>query len=267
MAEEIAILEKHADYINALLDGLRMPAKSCVFVQRNTTNGKLAASIVYVMVEANGQGELFELEADNSIAVADLLSGEAAKLHVDIGPEDVNVTGAQDVTWTGCYTTKRARLTDDDDDYTFYDLNDLLRPARWTDLTGNLGSVIQVVQASQETPTTVDMHLVQGYPNLFRTNGYEIEVDLKYMIGGSGWTYTFVSDCMRQVFSELVSMGIGNGVEIPLNCMYQNGSAVEQTSNYKTLQCIISNDGIYIRGLDNTITSGYVRVWGRVSLK
>ncbi len=267
VAEEIAIIEKHADYINALLEGLRMPAKSCVFVQKNTTNGNLDASIVYVVTEANGQGELYVLTADEDIAVADLLSGEAAKLHVEIVPTDVDVTGAQDVSWTGCYTTKTAKLTDEGDDFTFYDLNDLLRPARWTDLTGNLGSVIQVVQASLETPTTVDMHLVQGYPNLFRTNGYEIEVDLKYMIGGSGTTYTFVSDCMRQVFSELVSMGIGNGVEIPLNCMYQNGSAVEQTSIYKTLQCVISNDGIYIRGLDSTITSGYVRVWGRVSLK
>ena len=268
MAEEIEIIEKHADYINALLDGLRMPAKSCVFVQKNTNqSGKLAESIVYVVASDNGKGELFVLEADDDIMVADLLSGTAAKLHVDIDPDDVAVTGAQDVTWLACYTTNRVTLTDDAEDYTFYDLNDLLRPARWRDLTGNLGSVIQVVQASQETPMTVDMHLVQGYPNLFRTNGYEIEVDLKYMIGGSGWAYPHVSDCMRQMFSELVSMGIGNGVEIPLNCMYQNGSAVEQTSSYKTLQCVISNDGIYIRGLDNTITSGYVRVWGRVSLK
>lgn len=263
MAEEIAILEKHADYINALLDGLRMPAKSCVFVQRNSTNGKLAASIVYVMVEANGQGELFELEADNSIAVADLLSGEAAKLHVDIVPDDVNVTGAQDVTWTGCYTTKRARLTDDDDDYTFYDLNDLLRPARWTDLRSNLGSVVQIPRAS--TTETAWMYLADDYPQLFRRSGHEIEVDLKYRIG-QGVTVGTVYPCMLQCFTELASLGIGDGVQRPLNCIYQSSSGIEDTGTCLTLQCCIADEGIYIRGL-NSQTSGYVRVWGRVSLK
>lgn len=262
MAEEIAILEKHADYINALLDGLRMPAKSCVFVQRNTTNGKLAASIVYVMVEANGQGELFELEADNSIAVADLLSGDAAKLHVDIVPDDVAVTGAQDVTWTGCYTTKRARLTDDDDDYTFYDLNDLLRPARWTDLTGNLGAIVQIPRQSPDQ--TAGLHLADDYPHLFRISGHEIEVDLKYRIG-QGNVVGIVYSCVLQCFEELASLGIGDDVEVPLNCAYQSSSTVSDTSTYRMLQCCIADEGIYIRGLNET--SGYVRVWGRVSLK
>ena len=50
VAEEISIIEKHADYINALLDSMKLPGGSCVFVQRNETQqGKLAKSVVYIV--------------------------------------------------------------------------------------------------------------------------------------------------------------------------------------------------------------------------
>ena len=264
VAEEIEIIEKHADYINALLDGLRMPAKSCVFVQKNTNqSGKLAESIVYVVASDNGKGELFVLKADDDIMVADLLSGTAAKLHVEIVPTDVGVTGAQDVTWLACYTTNRVTLTDDAEDYTFYDLNDLLRPARWTDLRSHLGAIVRVPRSS--TTETDMMYLADDYPQLFRRSGHEIEVDLKYRIIGYGNVVGTVYPCMLQCFTELASLGIGDDVEVPLNCAYQSSSTVSDTSTYRMLQCCIADEGIYIRGLNET--SGYVRVWGRVSLK
>lgn len=263
VAEEIEIIEKHGDYINALLDGLRMPARSCVFVQKNVSQGgTLQKSVVYVVDSASGKGELYELAADNGVEVADLLSGEAAKLHVEIVPTDVDVTGAQDVSWTGCYTTKSATLTDEGEDFTFYDLNDLLRPTRWTDLRSNLGSVVRIPRAS--TTETAMMYLADDYPQLFRRSGHEIEVDLKYRIG-QGTTAGSVYPCMLQCFTELASLGIGDDVEVPLNCAYQSSSTVSDTSTYRMLQCGIADEGIYIRGLNET--SGYVRVWGRVSLK
>lgn len=214
VAEEIEIIEKHADYINALLDGLRMPAKSCVFVQKNTNqSGKLAESIVYVVASDNGKGELFMLEADDDIMVADLLSGTAAKLHVDIDPDDVAVTGAQDVTWLACYTTKRVTLTDDAEDYTFYDLNDLLRPAVWKDLLPNLGT-LAYESGSSWSSTTAQLY-TETYENLLRTNGHTIEVRLDFRNS----TISYTDARMRVDVNDSTGLAIPAGTIVPLQAM------------------------------------------------
>ena len=87
---------------------------------------------------------------------------------------------------------------------------------------------------------------------------------MKYRIG-QGNVVGIVYSCVLQCFEELASLGIGDDVEVPLNCAYQSSSTVSDTSTYRMLQCCIADEGIYIRGLNET--SGYVRVWGRVSLK
>ena len=179
-AEEIAIIDKFGDYINSLLDSLKLSGGSCVFVQRNQDqNGKLMKSVVYIVPSGvtNGHGELFELAADSGVVVAELLAGTATKRAITITTAEVDVEGSQSQSWTYCYNTKTAVLATGTA-YTFYDLNDLLRPAVWEgSADANLNDVVE--QRFQSVG--VNIALATDYQQVMRKNNNELESCLRYV--------------------------------------------------------------------------------------
>ncbi|MBQ9434524.1 MAG: hypothetical protein IJU33_00145 [Bacteroidales bacterium] len=253
-AEEIEILEKRGDYLNALLDSLRLPAKSCVFVQKNTDgNGKLKKSVVYI-VDANKQGELYELEEDNEVKVEDLLNATSVKRDIGIRRFDYSVFGAQDVEWDRCYRLKTVTLGQGAT-YTFYDLNDLLRPAVWRNI--GLGENI-VICPSGRYGIVSDMVLKQGYNQKMRENGSEIEIDLMYEMPeeGSIGAYDLLFHAITSGMPEIDDMGF------PLNVVQMGETGLVTTWGY------VTNEGVYFKMPDQEHTvSRYVRVFGHVLLK
>lgn len=249
VAEEIEILEKHGDYINALLDGLRLPGGSCVFVQKHTDqSGYLQESVVYIVEPLQEDGELFLLKGDDTVKVADLLSGEAEKMHIDIDMDDVDVEGSQNQTWEDCYTVKTAELSASvGDEYTFYDLNDLLRPAVWEgNAYDNLNGVVE--ESGQQV--SVNIELNDQHQQVLRRNNSELEICLKYHKTGAlsyqfGYFHRFVN----------FNSGIANGVFKPLIGITNKGSVK---------LCYVGSAGI---SFDMANTDDDITIWGRVSLK
>lgn len=249
VVEEIAILEKHGDYINALLDGLRLPGGSCVFVQKHTNqNGYLQESVVYIVEPLHEDGELFFLKGDDTVKVADLLSGEAEKMHIYKDTDDVVVEGSQNQTWDECYTLKTVELSASaGDEYTFYDLNDLLRPAVWEGTAeDNLNEVVE--ESAQQVG--VNIALDAAYPQVMRRNNSELEICLKYLKTGAlsyqyGYKHRFVN----------FDPGIPNGSSRPLMGITDQG-------NVKL--CSVGSGAIFF-DMDNSDSN--ITIWGRVSLK
>ena len=265
VVEEIEILEKHGDYINALLDGLRLPGGSCVFVQKHTNqNGYLQESVVYIVEPLHEDGELFFLKGDDTVKVADLLSGEAEKMHIYKDTDDVVVEGSQNQTWDECYTLKTVELSASaGDEYTFYDLNDLLRPAVWTDLVGYLRQQAEISPAG-----TACMEFYDGYEQRIRKTMQELDVDLKYVVKDDiGSIETVLHDL------DGVNLGLGDNESRQLNCMVKHYTTILNYTCTPAL-CYITNGGIYMTGITAKNHTGQINlpmdevyVWGRVSLK
>lgn len=266
VVEEIEILEKHGDYINALLDGLRLPGGSCVFVQKHTNqNGYLQESVVYIVEPLHEDGELFFLKGDDTVKVADLLSGEAEKMHIYKDTDDVVVEGSQNQTWDECYTLKTVELSASaGDEYTFYDLNDLLRPAVWTDLTNYMAPHVSKGLAGSSTSC---MDLSDDYSNRIRKNGQEVDIDLCYVVSAN-------ISSIDPIHHDIRDMNFGLGSDIrQLNCLVIHYTA-PTVFTCSVAQCYISNGAINLIGVsasDNSsgtnMSLDKVYVWGRVSLK
>lgn len=258
-AEEIEIIEKRADYLNGLLDGLGLPQGSCVFLHypaRTPFSGKL---LTYIVPASEGwldlapHGELFMLEINDNVDITTLLNGTSLHRNITIAEQSHHVYGTQAGEWLDCYKTRTATLCEGSA-YKFYYLRNLLRPAVWTDLTlqdhvfrqGQNGYAIQAV-----------IGLRAGYTPIVRKSDFEIEVNLAYEIpqGSSEGNVVLIHK-----FESGQNPGF-NGKRYFLNVVN-----TDEDTGAVTMFGFITDTGIQFR-LPETVVGRFVYVFGRVSLK
>lgn len=268
-AEVIELLYNYRDQIQAILGGLEIAAGSVVFLEANSNPGALGGtymtdSYVYVVPPSTGgigsaagniRGSIYKLKADESVTIAALLAGTAAKLGLQINETKYSTVDEYNVNYADYMSVIEAKLVVDAvAPYNFYKMSSIVELAKYA--TVNLSTTLTLWDSNFALNTL--------HPNIIKTNTTKasIQLGLKYTYA-AGTDYNDIVDIalvagyvaglnlsVGEVFPLLAVLKTAAGEihNVPCVLFRVDASNIKIKLNLKNLGSIVQNDVIEIRG-------------------